>query len=148
MQSMKARMYQVALAAPWVSFPACAAEVYSPSPTGGVFRMLLGLMAVLAVMALIVWVMKRFTPGSLGQQSVVRVVGGVSVGTRERIVVVEVADRWLVVGVAPGQVNSIANLEAGSMAMPADSHGGSGQSDTSMQPFARWLKKSIEKPNA
>jgi flagellar protein FliO/FliZ len=29
------------------------------------------------------------------------------------VVVIEVADRWLVVGVAPGQVSGIANLEKG-----------------------------------
>jgi flagellar protein FliO/FliZ len=40
-------------------------------------------------------------------------VGSASVGTRERVVVLELGDRWLVVGVAPGHVSAIANLEKG-----------------------------------
>jgi len=83
------------------------------SPTGGILKMVLGLAVVLAVMALISWGVKRMMPGGAGSQSAVRIVGGVSVGSRERVVVIEVADRWLVVGVAPGQVNGIANLEKG-----------------------------------
>jgi flagellar protein FliO/FliZ len=83
------------------------------SPTGGILKMILGLAVVLAVMALVSWGVKRLLPGGAGGQSAVRIVGGVSVGSRERVVVIEVADRWLVVGVAPGQVNGIANLEIG-----------------------------------
>lgn len=91
-----------------------AAEAVAPSPTGGILKMLLGLVVVLAVMAMVTWALKRMMPGIGGQQSALRIVGGVSVGSRERIVVLEIAGRWLVVGVAPGRVNAIANLEIGS----------------------------------
>lgn len=90
-----------------------AAEAAVPSPTGGILKMVFGLVVVLAVMALVTWALKRMMPGVGGQQSAVRIVGGVSVGSRERIVVLEVAGRWLVVGVAPGRVNAIANLDIG-----------------------------------
>lgn len=82
------------------------------SPTAGIMRMMVGLAIVLLVLAAIAWVMKRTMRGKLGQQSSIRIVDGVSVGTRERVMVLEVADRWLVVGVAAGQVTSIANLPA------------------------------------
>jgi len=52
-------------------------------------------------------------PGIGNHQSTIHVVGSASVGTRERVVVLEVNDRWLVVGVAPGHVSAIANLEKG-----------------------------------
>lgn len=116
------------------------------SASGSLLRMVLGLAAVLGVMVLIAWLMKRLTPG-LKQQSVVRIVGGVSVGSRERVVVVEVADRWLVLGVAPGQVTSLANLEPG-QELPAltatqSAHQASAQS--AAQPFANWLKQSLQR---
>ncbi len=38
---------------------ALAAEVAPVSPTGGVFKMVIGLAVVLGVMALITWVLKR-----------------------------------------------------------------------------------------
>ena len=90
---------------------AIAAGTAAISPSGGILKMVLGLAIVLAVMALITWVLKRMMPGVGSKQSVVRIVGGVSVGSRERVVVLEIAGRLIVVGVAPGQVNRIANLE-------------------------------------
>ncbi|HQN64419.1 MAG TPA: flagellar biosynthetic protein FliO [Methylophilus sp.] len=128
------------------------------SPTGSMLKMVLGLAVVLAVMALVSWAVKRMLPGAMGQQSAIRIVGGVSVGSRERVVVLEVADRWIVVGVAPGQVNGIANLEVGETMLSEQlaSHVPSNPSQSTHQPmvhpmmqplvkpFSEWLKKSAE----
>lgn len=133
------------------SLPAAAwaAGAVAVSPSGGVLKMVLGLTVVLAVMALITWVLKRMMPGAGGQQSVVRVVGSVSVGTRERVVVLEVADRWIVVGVASGQVNGIANLEIGAAQLAENSLNTNSPLSSSpsafTHPFAQWLKKSTGK---
>lgn len=126
-----------------------AADVVNTSPTGGVVKMILGLLVVLAVMALVTWVLKRMMPGAGSQQSSIRIVGGVSVGTRERVVVLEVAGRWLVVGVAPGQVNAIANLEAGSVQPSENMLDVNALANVNQQintpAFAQWLKKSADK---
>jgi len=126
-----------------------AAEPVAISPSGGVLKMVLGLAVVLAVMALVTWVLKRMMPGVGGQHSVVRIVGGVSVGSRERVVVLEVAGCWLVVGVAPGQVNAIANLEIGASVASdtfADTGSSAGlNSQLNAPAFAQWLKKSASK---
>ena len=98
----------------WVSSIAYAAEpVAHASPTGGLLKMMLGLILVLGVMAGVAYLVKRMLPGIGHHQSTIHVVGSASVGTRERVVVLEVNDRWLVVGVAPGHVSAIANLEKG-----------------------------------
>ena len=98
----------------WLSSSAWAAEpVVHPSPTGSLLKMILGLMLVLGVMAGVAYLVRRMLPGIGHQHSTIQVVGSASVGTRERVVVLEVGDRWLVVGVAPGQVSAIANLEKG-----------------------------------
>lgn len=111
---MNTRLITLAIA--WFGFStqALAAESSGMSHTGGVLKMVLGLAVVLAVMAFISWGVKRLMPGITGQNSAVRIVGAVNVGSRERVVVLEVAGRWVVVGVAPGQVNGIADMEAGS----------------------------------
>ncbi len=125
---------------------AWAADAVAVSPSGGILKMLLGLTVVLAVMALVVWLMKRMMPGIGGQQSVVRIVGSVSVGARERVVVLEVADRWIVVGVASGQVNGIANLEIGAVQLAESANSQLTPSlGTFTHPFAQWLKKSTGK---
>ena len=133
-----------------------AAGVVNTSPSAGVFKMMSGLVVVLAVMAVIAWAIKRVLPNiGNNQQSVVRVISSVSVGSRERVVVVQVADRWIVVGVAPGQVNGIANLDATSQQAleNTSSHysstnlGGISQAFAPSFPpsFSEWLQKSTAK---
>lgn len=152
---MKTRLYVLAMtidmlpAAAWAASSTGSAVI---SPSAGLFKMLLGLGVVLALIALVAWLAKRLLPTMGGQQTVLRVVSSVSVGARERVVVLEVGDRWLVVGVAPGQVRPIANMEIG---LPLDSNkigtsphvGGMGPSlgQAIIPPFAQWLKKSAAK---
>jgi flagellar protein FliO/FliZ len=123
-----------------------AAEATAMSPTGGVMKMALGLAIVLAVMALITWLLKRMMPSVANKQSILRVVGGVSVGSRERVVVLEVAGRWIVIGVAPGQISRLANLEVAAMRDPEGNHVVNIQSDSDeggfSNTFAQWLSKS------
>lgn len=128
---------------------AIAAGEAPMSPTGGVFKMVIGLAVVLAVMALITWVLKRMVPGVGNKQSVIRIVGGVSVGSRERVVVLEVSGRWIVVGVAAGQVSRLANLESGSAKLGETISSGRGMLDSGSEgftnTFASWLTKSTGK---
>lgn len=145
---MKTRLKLFLLVFVMLPFSAWAAEAAVVSPSSGVLKMVLGLVVVLAVMALITWALKRFMPNiGSNNQSVVRVVGGVSVGSRERVVVLEVAGRWLVVGVASGQVNSIANLDAGTsqIAENVTNVGLDGFTQSLAPSFAQWLKKSTAK---
>ncbi len=129
------------------------------TPSVSLFKTIFGLAIVLGVMAALAWLAKRMTGRQGYAQSVARIVGGVSVGSRERVVVVEVGDRWLVVGVAAGQVNAIANLgkeDGAAIQEPSDKPGlkdpAQGTSIPAMpsllqngQSFAVWLKKSLNK---
>ncbi len=132
-----------------------AATEVPVSSTGNILKMALGLAVVLAVMALLSWAAKRFLPNGMSQHSAIKMVGGVSVGSRERVVVLEVADRWLVVGVAQGQVSAIANLEVGSgeLADAVSKQHTQAQSNKAMhpafsnpivKPFSAWLKRSAQ----
>jgi flagellar protein FliO/FliZ len=116
-----------------------AAVSSPPSPTLSSLTMLSGLILVLALIAGIAWFLKRtgLTPG-LQSSAAAKIVGGVSVGNRERVVVVEVADLWIVVGVAPGRVNALATMpkqETAAGAAPAANN------------FSSWMKQIIEKRN-
>ncbi|HNZ57210.1 MAG TPA: flagellar biosynthetic protein FliO [Methylophilaceae bacterium] len=140
------------LGAPIYTWAATATST-APSTSGSLFKVFLGLAAVLLVMAAITWALKRIVPGAGGQQSVIKVVGGVSVGTRERVVVVEVAGRWLVVGVAAGQVNAIANLDKATDSLNEALQNTSANTEAGLQgitqslppQFSTWLKKSKDK---
>ena len=82
-----------------------------PETDGSPFRVILGLILVLGLISGLAWAMKKFNHAKIGNQSVAKIVGGVSVGPRERVVVVEIGGNWVVVGVASGQVNSLANFK-------------------------------------
>ena len=124
-----------------------AAEASTMSPTGSILKMVLGLGAVLAVMAFVSWIVKRMLPSAITQNTAVKVVGGVSVGSRERVVVLEVAGRWLVVGVAQGHVSAIANLEAGADTVDATMNASQAIHPIA-KPFSEWLKKSADNAKA
>lgn len=88
------------------------AETSGANNTGAdIAKVVWGLLVVLTVIAGLAWIIKKLTRIQTGGMSAARIVGAVSVGTRERVIVLEIANRWIVVGVAPGQVNAIANLD-------------------------------------
>ncbi len=121
--------------------PAHAAEqAAAPASTGSLLQVAFGLIVVLALMAGAAWILKRMGMTGAGGTSVAKVVGGVSVGNRERVVVVEVADQWIVVGVAPGRVNALSTMAK--QEFPAAT-----TSPADEKNFSAWLKQTIEKRN-
>ncbi len=83
----------------------------SPLSTSNLIDTAVGLVVVLAIMLALAWVVKRFvqTPGiNKGQ---VQVLGGVSLGAREKAVLLSVEGRRLLVGIAPGRVQTLMVLD-------------------------------------
>ncbi len=79
-----------------------------PSPIVSIESMLqlsAGLLLVLAIIALIAWVFKKIGFHPTNRTGLLKVISSASVGQKERIVLAEIGDIWLVLGVAPGQVN-------------------------------------------
>ena len=111
----------------------------APSSAASLAQVVFGLLVVLGLLVGALWFLKRMGGGRFAPGSVVKIVGGVSVGNRERVMVVEVADQWIVIGVAPGRVNTLASMPrqeaptANAAAAPN---------------FSAWLKQTIEKRNA
>lgn len=93
--------------------PVAAPEEPAISAAGSLLQVFIGLVAVLLLIAGTAWVAKRFGVTQGGSSGLLRVISSASVGTRERVVVVEVGESWLVVGVAPGSVNALMTLPRG-----------------------------------
>ncbi|MES9860839.1 MAG: flagellar biosynthetic protein FliO [Candidatus Thiodiazotropha sp. LLP2] len=86
----------------------------SPIGAEGLLSTVSGLLVVLAMIVGAAWLFKRYGQMSMGGKGLVRVVGGASVGSRERVVVVEVENTRMLIGVAPGQVRMLHLLNDGS----------------------------------
>lgn len=70
-----------------------------------------GLALVLALMLGLAWLVKRYLRAPGMGRGHVQVVGGVSLGPRERAVLVKVEGRRLLLGVAPGRVQTLMVLD-------------------------------------
>jgi flagellar protein FliO/FliZ len=71
-----------------------------------------GLAVVLAVIFALAWGVRRFGNLPTAGKGLIRVLGGVALGSRERAVVVAVGEDRLLLGVAPGQVRLLHVLPA------------------------------------
>lgn len=93
--------------------PTAAAEPVRAFGTAGLLQAAFGLALVVGLIFLCAWVARRFGLQPSGNGRLLKVVSSVMVGQRERVVVVEVGDTWLVLGVAAGQVRALHTLPAG-----------------------------------
>ena len=100
--------------------------------------MLLGLTLIIAILFFGAYFLRKLNGGrSFGHSGPLRVVGGLMISARERIVLVEVGDSWLVVGIVPGQIKTLHTLAKGEL--PAAPSGD--------RPFGQWLKQMSERKN-
>lgn len=86
--------------------PAQNAPVDGPS----LAPMLFALVLVLALIPAAMWLLKRLGAVAPAQAAGLRVVAQLPLGPRERIVVVEAGERWLLLGVTGGSINRVGSL--------------------------------------
>jgi len=80
----------------------------------------ISLLIVIAIILGCAWLLKRLGPNRRAGTQHLRVVASTPVGQRERVVIVEVADRWLVLGVGGGQVTKLDSMDPPATAAVAD----------------------------
>lgn len=127
------------------AMPAGAPMTMAPtSSAGSLLQTIFALMFVLALLIGLAWFMKRYGPKVMGGNNKMRVVSSLNLGGRERIVLVEVADQWIVVGASPGRINALATMprQEGELPQLATAQNGPAAAN-----FSEWLKQTIEKRN-
>lgn len=103
---------------------------------GSLWQLFSGLALVLALVIGSLWLLKKLVAQRGESAGLLRVVAGTAVGTRERVVIVEVGSTWLVLGVAPGRVSALAEIpRQPGVAPPAGPNAPSGEG------FPDWLRK-------
>ena len=119
----------------------------SGSSTGSLLQTLFALIIVLAVLGALAWFLKRYGPKVGGGNANVRVVGSLNLGGRERIVVVEVGNEWIVVGASPGRINALATMprQDGQNGDTGDTNAALAPHTAAAHSFADWLKQTIDK---
>ncbi|MHB0887408.1 flagellar biosynthetic protein FliO [Acidithiobacillus sp.] len=122
--------------------PPAAAPVMNSSPAVFSFSAMLelfsALVAVLLVFLGLIWVLRRLQPGlGGGQRGALRVVASLPLGARERLLLIQMGEQQLLLGVTPAGITLLHTLEA---ALP--------EAQVSPPvPFAGWLQKAMERRN-
>lgn len=88
-----------------------ARPVEGPLTAGSLIQVSAGLLVVVLTIFALAWFLRRYGRFSSSANGALKVVGGLSVGPRERVVLLQIKDRQLLVGVAPGRVQMLHELE-------------------------------------
>ena len=133
-------VYRVsALLLPFLPVAAHAQATAEPVPElgSGLGQMLFGLAVVIAILFATLWVIKRLSVPRGGSVPL-NVLGATAVGPRERVVLVELAGKVLVLGVTQSSVQTLHVLDADQLpaAAPQTPAG---------RDFSAWLRQSVER---
>lgn len=69
------------------------------------------LLFVLAIFGVFVWTLRKLSGLSVTGEAKMRVLGGLSLGMREKVVLLEIGNKQLVLGVTPGRIETLLVLE-------------------------------------
>ena len=117
-----------------------AAADGSLDAAGSLVQMLLGLAVVIGLLYASQHVLKRLGAGTGNAAGLIKVRGAAAVGPRERVVLVDVAGKVLVLGVTPGRITPLHTLDAADLpGAPDDTPPPAGKD------FQSWLKQTLER---
>jgi len=100
-------------------FPACFAMPATDIPkqtartvaSGDIAAWSIGLLMVLSVFFLCVWGVRKLSGLTVSGAEKMRVVGGLSLGMREKVILLQVGKKQLILGVTPGRIETLHVLE-------------------------------------
>ncbi|HOI51217.1 flagellar biosynthetic protein FliO [Azonexus caeni] len=125
----------------FLPLPALAAETAAPGISSGTYvQATLALIFIVGLLFLATWAARKVSGGKRFGQGNMRVISGIALGPKERIVLVEVEEQWLVIGIVPGQIRTLHTLPKG----VAEKASGDGQAPAT-PPFADWLQRIRER---
>jgi flagellar protein FliO/FliZ len=109
-----------------------APQAPAPLSNGQLIQTAGGLLLVLVLIIGLAWAVRRFGRLPSGAKGQLEILGGLSLGARERVVLLKVADTRLLIGVAPGRVQTLHVLS------------GAESSVTESDPFANQLSHALK----
>lgn len=97
---------------------------HDPLAMTSLWQLTLGMLVVLGLIMALAWLLKRSGRFQAGAGGGLRILGGLSMGSRERVVLIQAGDTQLLLGVAPGRVQTLHVLDKPLAAGDAGAAGG------------------------
>jgi len=82
-----------------------------PLSGGTMAQVALGLLFVLFLVLAVAWLLKRVGGFSVAGNGALKILGGLSMGARERVVLMQVGEEQILVGVSPGRIQTLHVLD-------------------------------------
>jgi flagellar protein FliO/FliZ len=102
---------RLAFAALALAAPAAFAAESAGSAVGSVVQMIIGLVIVLGILLGGAWLLRRFVSLPVTTNSPLKIVTGLSLSPRDRLVVVQVGEKQVLLGLSPGRIATLHVLE-------------------------------------
>lgn len=150
MPSLRAALLLLLAQAPLaVAQAPASAPTAAPDLGGSVAQMLFGLAAVIGLLFACLWLIRRLS-APRGGGAAIKVLGAAAVGPRERVVLVELGEQVLVLGVAPGSVSKLHEMQRSELPLAAEHPGAAapGGKAPAGKAFSGWLKQAMERRDA
>jgi len=124
------------------SLPSSLTGAADVSALAAMGKIAFALLVIVGLIFLCAWLIRRWGPGggALGQR--IKLIAAKAVGTKERVVIVEVEGTWLVLGVSAGGISKLHELPA-DKAAPAPTGPVGPMGDTFAKRFAAALKQNL-----
>jgi len=106
--------FQLLSLSAWAADKARPAEISTgidPLSGANLGQLAIGLLFVLLMVIGLAWLLRRVGGVSLGGSQALKVIGGMSMGARERVVLLQVGETQLLVGVSPGRIQTLHVLD-------------------------------------
>lgn len=98
-------------------------------PSSAFIQAVVGLAIIVALLVLTAYLGRKIWGGKGFGQGGLKILGGIALSPRERIVLIEAGETWLVIGVVPGQIRTLHRMPKGEIANPSPNN----------PAFAQWL---------
>lgn len=91
------------------------------SGTSYIGQVIMGLMAVLLLILALAWLLKRFGQSNLLTNQHMKIIAAMPLGTRDRLVLVDVAGQQLLLGLSPGNITNLHTFTEPAVLLDTDS---------------------------
>ena len=83
----------------------------SPVSTSSIFQVFIGLIVILVIIGVSAWMLRRFGRFTSYENDALKIHSTLSMGPRDKLVLVQVGKQQILVGVSPGRMQTLCELE-------------------------------------
>lgn len=87
-----------------------AAAPLEPISSPYLLKLTGGLILIVGLILLLAWLVKKFNLNQQSHTGLIKIIAGLSIGTRDRIVLLQIGEEQILVGLTPGRIEKLHTL--------------------------------------